>query len=367
MMRPMPGSLKSVSGVVVAMMVVGVGAIGCRDERADRSLASGSTVKSGLAAGVHRTSPPRPLLKVAKDDGSGDFELLELTAGDLRVAAWDNTFSPNRLSGIHSLVNLRDAPDYDAFRVALNFEHVLAGHRGPANDFSPRHGPYRLKQVNETGVEWTRRAEDSPWKLKSTMTLSLAPPNAIDFRFACTPGDAELFGTHGYAVLFWANYMNPLTDIDMHFRGVTGPDAREEWISVDAPPTDYLHRHGGVYRSRDSKRLPIDDNHKSPWSVVSYDYPRFTKPFYYARADQGMVLIMMFDRMTDDEDEIRFAMYRFQVKPESRRPAWDFQYVIRRVETGRRYGFRGRLVWKKFESAADCQAEYERFASTLSR
>ncbi|GIS62352.1 MAG: hypothetical protein CM1200mP2_45770 [Planctomycetaceae bacterium] len=46
-------------GVVVAMMVVGVGAIGCRDERADRSLASGSTVKSGLAAGVHRTSPPR--------------------------------------------------------------------------------------------------------------------------------------------------------------------------------------------------------------------------------------------------------------------------------------------------------------------
>ena len=80
-----------------------------------------------------------------------------------------------------------------------------------------------------------------------------------------------------------------------------------------------------------------------------------------------MVLIMMFDRMRGDEDEIRFAMYRFQVKPESRRPAWDFQYVIRRVETGRRYGFRGRLVWKKFESAADCQAEYERFASTLSR
>ena len=76
---------------------------------------------------------------------------------------------------------------------------------------------------------------------------------------------------------------------------------------------------------------------------------------------------MMFDRMLTAEDEIRFAMYRFQVKPESRRPAWDFQYVIRRVESGRRYGFRGRLVWKKFESAADCQSEYERWAAALSR
>ena len=104
MMRPMPGSLKSVSGVVVFMMIVAVGAIGCRDERADRSLASGSAVQSSPAAGVPRAAPPRPLVKVDRDDGSGDFELLELMAGDLRVAAWDNTFSPNRLSGLHSLV-----------------------------------------------------------------------------------------------------------------------------------------------------------------------------------------------------------------------------------------------------------------------
>ena len=142
-------------------------------------------------------------------------------------------------------------------------------------------------------------------------------------------------------------------------RTSAGPRVKREsrWGSVQAPRTEYLHRHGGGYRSRDSKRLPIDDDHKSPWSVVSYDYPRFTRPFYYARADRGMVLIMMFDRMRTTEDEIRFAMYRFQVKPESRRPAWAFQYVIRRVESGRRYGFRGRLVWKKFESAAACQSE----------
>ncbi len=43
-------------------------------------------------------------------------------------------------------------------------------------------------------------------------------------------------------------------------------------------------------------------------------------------------------------------------------PAWDFQYVIHQVEEGREYGFRGRLVWKKFVSAADCLREYESWA-----
>ena len=80
-----------------------------------------------------------------------------------------------------------------------------------------------------------------------------------------------------------------------------------------------------------------------------------------------MVLILMFDRMLSETDEIRFALYRFQVKPESRRPAWDFQYVIRRVETGDRYGFRGRMVWKKFRSREDCLAEYDRWSAGLSQ
>ena len=78
MMRTLPGSLESVSHLVVVTVVVAVGVIGCRDERAVRPPTSGSAVKSE-PVGVRRASPPRPLLKVAKDDGSGEFELLELT------------------------------------------------------------------------------------------------------------------------------------------------------------------------------------------------------------------------------------------------------------------------------------------------
>ena len=68
-----------------------------------------------------------------------------------------------------------------------------------------------------------------------------------------------------------------------------------------------------------------------------------------------MVFILMFNKLYTREDEIRFSLFKFKLQP---RPAWDFQYVIHRVEPGRSYRFDGRLVWKKFVSQRDCQREY---------
>ena len=78
-----------------------------------------------------------------------------------------------------------------------------------------------------------------------------------------------------------------------------------------------------------------------------------------------MTLMLMFDRAYSEEDEMRFSLFKFKVNDQVRRPAWDFQYVIHRVATGKQYGFRGRLVWKKFESADDCLQEYETWAAAL--
>ena len=72
----------------------------------------------------------------------------------------------------------------------------------------------------------------------------------------------------------------------------------------------------------------------------------------------------MFDRAWRAEDEVRFSIFKFKL-PALKRPAWDFQYVIHRVESGKPYGFRARLVWKKWVSPEDCLAEYERWAATL--
>src|SRR5439155_1451135 len=93
--------------------------------------------------------------------------------------------------------------------------------------------------------------------------------------------------------------------------------------------------------------LEYDTNHNFKLNLWSYDYPRFTEPFYYGRAAHGMTLILMFDKMYSPEDEIRFSLFKFKV-PRRPRPAWDFQYVIHKVEEGRSCGFKGRLIWKKF-------------------
>ena len=72
----------------------------------------------------------------------------------------------------------------------------------------------------------------------------------------------------------------------------------------------------------------------------------------------------MFDKMHSAADEIRFSLFKFKV-PRRPRPAWDFQYVIHKVEEGRSYGFRGRLIWKRFISPEDCQDEYRRWQAAL--
>lgn len=76
-----------------------------------------------------------------------------------------------------------------------------------------------------------------------------------------------------------------------------------------------------------------------------------------------MVLILMFNKTCTDEDEIRFSLFKFKV-PRFPRPAWDFQYVIRKLNKEKKYGFKARLVWKKFVSPDDCLKEYEMWADS---
>jgi hypothetical protein len=80
-----------------------------------------------------------------------------------------------------------------------------------------------------------------------------------------------------------------------------------------------------------------------------------------------MVLILMFDGMHCEREEIRFSLFKFTVKPTNRLAAWDFQYVIHRIEEGKEYGFKARLVWKRFVSPEDCLREYESWSASLGK
>jgi hypothetical protein len=291
----------------------------------------------------------------------------EIAAGDLRVLFRDNIDSPKQLSGLDSLFHSA-APDFDAYDPAdlgasagLNFEHIISGHANPNNAFTPRKGPFPMTVLPDgRSVQLTRKREDDPWAMSSTLTYTVTPPHYVDMHFRCTPHDASLFGERGYAVLFFANYMHDVENLALHFRGKTGPDAEESWIAADAPPGHPDWNQGGTYRSLDASDLAYDAGHNFRLNSWSYDWPRFTQPFYYGRAARGMTLMMMFDRTQSDVDEVRFSLFKFKTKRHPR-PAWDFQYVIRGIEAEREYGFRARLVWKPFVSAEDCQREYDQW------
>jgi hypothetical protein len=299
-------------------------------------------------------------------------ETLELQAGNLMALLRDNSNSPKVLSGLDSLFNWKDAPGLDAFdpndlgaSAGLNFEHVICGHSNQANAFTPRKGRYDLHRLGDgLSAMLVRKGEDDPWALTSTLKYTVSAPNAVDFEFQCRARNPGLFGERGYAVLFFANYMNDVTDVAIHFRGVSEPGKTEEWIHADAPPGHLDYNQGGTYRSLAAQELQYDTNHNFKLNLWSYDYPRFTQPFYYGLATNGMVLILMFDRMHTEQDEIRFSLFKFKV-PRRPRPAWDFQYVIHKVENDRPSGFKGRLIWKTFVSAEDCQEEYRRWRSSL--
>lgn len=306
----------------------------------------------------------------AHEDGQGPAARIE--RGDLIVRFRDNSQSPHELSGIDSLFNARHASGFDAFdpdargaSAGLNFEHIISGHESSNNAFTPRRGRYTLHALpDRRSVKLVRRAEDCPWKVASSMLYVVTEPHYIDFTFRCTPLDASLFGSRRYAVFFFANYMNNVDDVSLHFRGHGSPDGKEVWIAADAPNEHPDWNGGGNYRALAADDLAYDEDVKFRLNTWSYNWPRIAKPFYYGRAAHGMTLILMFDRLYSNRDQIRFSLYKFKL-PKHPRPAWDFQYVINRIESKTEYGFRGRLVWKKFVSPQDCLEEYERWAAAL--
>ena len=86
-------------------------------------------------------------------------ESVEIRAGDLAIVVRDNSRSPRVLSGIDSLFNLRDAPQFDAYdpdgkgaSAGLNFEHIISGHRDRKNAFTPRYLSYDARRPRSCAV-----------------------------------------------------------------------------------------------------------------------------------------------------------------------------------------------------------------------
>jgi hypothetical protein len=239
----------------------------------------------GALAGI---SPLALALPVASATQPGrPVATTTISSGDLKVIFRDNARSPEVLGGVASLVNRRDAPGFDAFdpdspgaSAGLNFEHVIAGHKGAHNAFAPRHGRYTLYRLPDgRSARLVRRREDDPWAMSNTFAYTVTPPHFIDLDFRCVPHDKARFGKRGYAVLFFADYMNDVADVALHFLGVERPGGKEQWIRAEAPKGHRDWNGGGTYRSPPAADLEHDRDHNFKLNSWSYDWPRFTRPF----------------------------------------------------------------------------------------
>src|SRR5262249_21650490 len=169
------------------------------------------------------------------DEEAKPIESTTITEGNLKVLLRNNSESPKVLSGLASLFHQKDAPTFDAIdpdspgaSAGLNFEHIISGHKNANNAFSPRHGKYPLYvRPDATSAMLVRQPEDDPWAMSSTLKYAVVKPCYIDVDFRCVPHDPTLFGKRGYVILFFANYMNDVKDIAIHFRGIEGQGEQE--------------------------------------------------------------------------------------------------------------------------------------------
>jgi len=263
-------------------------------------------------------------------------------SGRIRFRVTSNSRTPQVLSGLESLSFLDKDERFEAFRAGLNLEHIYSGHRDVRNRFSPRKHAYLVcRERDGHSVFLVRPATQSPWSVEHATRLAVSPPDAIDIDFRCRFRDVSAVGVREYVTFFWANYMRELRDAAVHFRGVSEQGGDEEWIRAESMKGWDV----GTYRAAAAPALEFDADHNMALNLRSFEWPRITRPVLYSRSANDMVLILMFDRLRTDVDEIRFSHFP---------PAVDFQYVIHEVKKDRRYGFRARLIWRPWTSREDC-------------
>ncbi len=139
---------------------------------------------------------------------------------------WSTRWTPRGMT--------RSIPIRPGASVGLNFEHIIAGHENPYNAFTP--GAGRIIFTSSATASrscWCATPPTARGRSPAAMTYTVTEPHYIDFEFKCQPKDPERFGEHGYAIFFWADYMNDVDRPCPPFSRCRGQGSAEQWISAE--------------------------------------------------------------------------------------------------------------------------------------
>lgn len=285
----------------------------------------------------------------------------------------DNVANRNRQgSGFNPLFHL-DYPDKPIFRTqatGLNFEHIF---NGVAKDsaismFTPRRDLVKLTAHSRQSATLHWPADGNSWGAESSMKYTFAAPDIVDLQFQ-TKFSQDRFG-QGYAAFMWASYMGFTRDRFIHFYGIR--EGVEGWTRFGETQSDGNIELGTI-RHAAAQPLPFEKGAQT-LNIVENDAKQFLKPFYFglldgdhdmATREDTLAYIVMFDQM----ESIRFAVWNFirnsSGAPDPHRPAWDWQFVVRKPELGKEYGYRTRIIIQRFTTAEDVLKLYERWVASL--
>ena len=295
---------------------------------------------------------------------------------DLAGGAWRGRFldaPANRGRSGNGFNPLRHErwPDQNLFRddaTGLYFEHIF---NGTAADhalsmFTPNKDPHTVAGVSPVSATLRYPAETNTWKIASEMTYTLQG-DAIDIEFRATPSE-ERFPL-GFAAFMWASYMNHTRERPIHFYGMK--EGREGWVAFGEDLEEGFET--GTIAFNGVPDLPYEEGAQT-LNLIENPAKKFLLPFYYGLVDgdglestteDTMAYVMMFDR----QESMRFALWNFirnaAGEPNSRSPAWDWQFVIHEPVPGKTYGYRARVLYVPFTTPEAIRAAYEEWAASL--
>lgn len=262
---------------------------------------------------------------------------------------------PNHRAGYHGLASLKHerqprnlfVPSFSG----LNFEHI---HDGTVQEnrvlFEPRNALMQLRVVNGHTAE-LYQPPTPHWGLESCMRYELLDNGVIEMTFECIPRRDSY--QNGYIGLFWASYIDQPEELDIHFIGRSGDQAKPGWIRGVTP------KHGlqSTHLAFDDQRRFAHDEFFPLLLVFGFSNHRYSEPWFY-----GLARGMAFAQIFQPADGVRLSQSPSGGGPGN--PAWDFQWFIQNPRVGQRYQLVMRAYYLPVEGTTDVR---ERVAQAIRR
>ena len=282
-----------------------------------------------------------------------------LRVGGLEAVVVDNEAWGDHRARYNGLAHLSMGPDHPNIMHHLyggfNLENIFDREQEqpvttPQDEnflFEPRNTPMKLERLSPESVE-LRQAPGPQWAVENRTRFHVREPFYLDIEFECIPRARRARGD--FVGLFWANYVNAPFEGAYYFLGKRRGEGLVEWIRAYSKSHD---DQSTFLRDGSSHEVAFRPGYGS-WLWSNFSPLRYSYPFYYGIV-QGQMFLLMFDR----KENIRFT---HSPTGGGGTPAWDFQLIIPNYRVGERYGFRARIVVKKFISREDVIREYERWS-----